>query len=163
MDRTATHHRLKVLVHIDSNMERARIEVRGTVTAANIRALYIIARRARTLLPGREIVLDLTKARAVEEAITALHDPAQLTELSGEGTSAHPCRLSILDPRPPAAQAHGAHPHGIHSRGSQPAGVQPHASQTHAAQTRATQIHGTQPPGGESRGARRGARPKENA
>lgn len=148
MDRTSTHHRLKVLVHIDSNMERARIEVRGTVTAANIRALYIIARRARTLLPGREIVLDLTNARAVEEAITALHDPAQLTELSGEGTLAHPCRLSILDPRPAAAQAHGAHPHGIHS---------------HGRQTYATQIHGTQPAGGESRGARPGARPKENA
>jgi hypothetical protein len=148
MDRTATHHRLKGLVHIDSNMERARIEVRGTVTAANIRALYIVARRARTLLPGREIVLDLTKARAVEEAITALHDPAQLTELSGEGTSAHPCRLSILDPRPPAAPAHGAHTHGIHSRGSQ---------------THATQIHGTQPAGGESRVARPRARPKENA
>lgn len=125
MDRTATHHRLRVLVHIDANMERARIEVRGTVTAANIRALYIIARRARTLLPGREIVLDLTKARAVEEAITALHDPAQLTELSGEGTSERPCRFSILDPRPAAAQTHGPHPHGAHPRGAQTQGVHP--------------------------------------
>lgn len=125
MDRTATHHRLKVLVHIDANMERARIEVRGTVTAANIRALYIIARRARTLLPGREIVLDLTKARAVEEAITALHDPAQLTELSGEGTSERPCRLSILDPRPAAAQTHGPHPHGPQAPGAQTQGVHP--------------------------------------
>jgi hypothetical protein len=125
MDRTATHHRLKVLVHIDPNMERARIEVRGTVTAANIRALYIIARRARTLLPGREIVLDLTRARAVEEAITALHDPAQLTELSGEGTSEHPCWLSILDPRPTAAQTHGPHPHGPQAPGAQTQGVHP--------------------------------------
>jgi hypothetical protein len=125
MDRTATHHRLKVLVHIESNMERARIEVRGTVTAANIRALYIIARRARTLLPGREIVLDLTRARAVEEAITALHDPAQLTELSGEGTSEHPCRLSILDPRP-AAQTHGGHPRGAQTHGAHPHRVHPH-------------------------------------
>jgi hypothetical protein len=125
MDRTATHHRLRVLVHIDPNMERARIEVRGTVTAANIRALYIIARRVRTLLPGREIVLDLTKARAVEEAITALHDPAQLTELSGEGTSERPCRFSILDPRPAAAQTHGPHPHGAHPRGAQTQGVHP--------------------------------------
>lgn len=125
MDRTATHHRLKVLVHIDANMERARIEVRGTVTAANIRALYIIARRARTLLPGREIVLDLTKARAVEEAITALHDPAQLTELSGEGTSERPCRLSILDPRPAAAQTHGPHPHGPQAPGALTQGVHP--------------------------------------
>lgn len=126
MDRTATHHRLKVLVHIDPNMERARIEVRGTVTAANIRALYIVARRARTLLPGREIVLDLTRARAVEEAITALHDPAQLTELSGEGTSEHPCRLSILDPRPAAAHPHGPHSRAAHPHGAQTHGVHPH-------------------------------------
>jgi hypothetical protein len=126
MDRTATHHRLKVLVHIDPNMERARIEVRGTVTAANIRALYIIARRTRTLLPGREIVLDLTKAHAVEEAITALHDPAQLTELSGEGTSEHPCRLSILDPRPADAQTHGPHSHAVHQLGAHSHGVHPH-------------------------------------
>ena len=157
MDRTAAHHRLKVMVHIDSNMERARIEVRGTVTAANIRALYIIARRARTLLPGREIVLDLTRARAVEDAITALHDPAQLTELSGEGTSEHPCRLSVLDPQPGAhprgAQTRGAHPHGVHSRGGQQ-----HGTQTHT-QTRGAQARGTQPAVGEPRGAR----PKEHA
>lgn len=125
MDRTAAHHRLKVLVHIDPNMERARIEVRGTVTAANTRALYIIARRARTLLPGREIVLDLTRARAVEDAITALHDPAQLTELSGEGTSEHPCRVSVLDPRPAAAQTHAAHPRGADAHGAQTRGERP--------------------------------------
>ena len=101
--------------------------MRGTVTAANIRALYIIARRARTLLPGREIVLDLTRARAVEEAITALHDPAQLTELSGEGTSEHPCRLSILDPRPADAQTHGPHSHAAHPHGAHSHGVHPHA------------------------------------
>lgn len=102
MDHTSVHHRLKIVVHIDSNMERACIEVRGTLTPANIRALYVIARRARTLLPGKEIVLDLTMARAAMETITALHDPAQITELSGEGTTDKPCRFSILDPRPGA-------------------------------------------------------------
>lgn len=125
MDRTAAHHRLKVLVHIDPKMERARIEVRGTVTAANIRALYIIARRARTLLPGREIILDLTRARAGEDAITALHDPAQLTELSGEGTSEQPCRVSVLDPRPAADQTHAAHHRGAHAHGPQTRGERP--------------------------------------
>ena len=118
MDHTATHHRLKIVVHIDSNMERACIEVRGTVTPANMRALYVVAKRARTLLPGKEIVLDLTLARATTEAITALHDPVQITQLSGEGTSEKPCRLSILDPRPGARgldHKHPDHKHGGHA------------------------------------------------
>jgi hypothetical protein len=116
VDITASHHRLKVVVHIDANMERACIEVRGTLTPANIRALYVVARRARTLLPGKEIILDLSMARAAMDTITALHDPAQLTELSGEGTSGKPCRLSILDPRP-GIHAHPSftHGHGDHS------------------------------------------------
>ncbi|PNH79064.1 hypothetical protein [Arthrobacter sp. AFG20] len=113
VDITASHHRLKVVVHIDANMERACIEVRGTLTPANIRALYVVARRARTLLPGKEIVLDLSMARAAMETITALHDPAQLTQLSGEGTSEKPCRFSILDPRPGIH----AHPSFTHGRG----------------------------------------------
>jgi hypothetical protein len=114
VDITASHHRLKVVVHIDANMERACIEVRGTLTPANIRALYVVARRARTLLPGKEIVLDLSMARAAMDTITALHDPAQLTQLSGEGTSEKPCRLSILDPRPGIH----AHPSFTHGRGA---------------------------------------------
>ncbi|WP_146617480.1 hypothetical protein [Arthrobacter globiformis] len=113
MDITSSHHRLKVVVHIDANMERACIEVRGTLTPANIRALYVVARRARTLLPGKEIVLDLSMARAAMDTIAALHDPAQLTQLSGEGTSEKPCRLSILDPRPGIH----AHPSFTHGRG----------------------------------------------
>jgi hypothetical protein len=111
MDITTSHHRLKVVVHIDANMERACIEVRGTLTPANIRALYVVARRARTLLPGKEIILDLSMARAAMDTITALHDPAQLTQLSGEGTSEKPCRLSILDPRP-GIHAHPSFTHG---------------------------------------------------
>ncbi|MDQ1056142.1 hypothetical protein QFZ23_000043 [Arthrobacter globiformis] len=111
VDITASHHRLKVVVHIDANMERACIEVRGTLTPANSRALYVVARRARTLLPGKEIILDLSMARAAMDTITALHDPAQLTQLSGEGTSEKPCRLSILDPRP-GIHAHPSFTHG---------------------------------------------------
>ncbi|MFE4836669.1 hypothetical protein ACFRAU_18565 [Arthrobacter sp. NPDC056691] len=113
VDFTASHHRLKVVVHIDANMERACIEVRGTLTPANIRALYVVARRARTLLPGKDLILDLSMARAAMDTITALHDPAQLTQLSGEGTSEKPCRLSILDPRPGIHQ----HPSFTHGRG----------------------------------------------
>ena len=136
MDRTSSHHRLKVVVHIDANMERACIEVRGTLTPANIRALYVVARRARTLLPGKEIILDLSMARAAMDIITALHDPAQLTQLSGEGTSEKPCRLSILDPRPgihahPSfTHGHGDHGHGDHKHADHKHGVHLRADDT---------------------------------
>lgn len=105
MDRTSTQHRLKVHVRIDANMESARIDVRGTLTAANLRALYVVARRTSALLPGREIVIDLTHARAASDAVTALHDPAQLNRLAAAaGSSGLLCPLRILDP-PPAAKS----------------------------------------------------------
>lgn len=138
MDHTSTHHRLKIVVHIDSNMERACIEVRGTLTPANIRALYVIARRARTLLPGKEIVLDLTMARAAMETIEALHDPVHITELSGEGTSDKPCRLSILDPRPGARgldHKHPDHKHGDHAHNDHKQGDHKHADIRQAERT----------------------------
>jgi hypothetical protein len=165
VDITASHHRLKVVVHIDANMERACIEVRGTLTPANIRALYVVARRARTLLPGKEIILDLSMARAAMDTITALHDPAQLIQLSGEGTSEKPCRLSILDPRPGIHQ----HPSFTHGRGDPKRGDPKHPDHKHvehkhpdgkhsdkASRTRETQERSGAQPGGKSRTARSG-------
>jgi hypothetical protein len=160
VDITASHHRLKVVVHIDANMERACIEVRGTLTPANIRALYVVARRARTLLPGKEIILDLSMARAAMDTITALHDPAQLTQLSGEGTSEKPCRLSILDPRPgihahPSfTHGHGDHRQSDHKHPDHKHGDHKHPDGKHKDQARRTQERGGEQPAARSRTAR---------
>jgi hypothetical protein len=169
VDFTASHHRLKVVVHIDANMERACIEVRGTLTPANIRALYVVARRARTLLPGKEIILDLSMARAAVDTITALHDPAQLTQLSGEGTSEKPCRLSILDPRPGIHQhpsfthGRGDHKHANHKHPDHQHGDHQHGDQG-AVKATAVEPGTAQPSGAEPRvAARRRARDKEPA
>lgn len=155
MDITASHHRLKVVVHIDANMERACIEVRGTLTPANIRALYVVARRARTLLPGKEIILDLSMARATMDTISALHDPAQLTQLSGEGTSEKPCRLSILDPRP-GIHAHPSftHGHGEHKHTDHKHGDHKHPDGKHSDKARRTQPVSGEQPAARSRTAR---------
>ena len=174
MDITASHHRLKIVVHIDANMERACIEVRGTLTPANIRALHVVARRARTLLPGKEIILDLSMARAAVDTITALHDPAQLTQLTGEGTSEKPCRLSILDPRPGIHQhpsfthGRGDHKHTDHkhSAGAVGAGAvrSGHVQAPGGVQATAVEPGTAQPSGAEPRvAARRRARDKEPA
>lgn len=90
--------RLKVTVRIQENLQTARIEVRGSVTRDNLRALYVVARRTSAMLPGREIVLDLTHARAAIEAILELHDPDQLLRVIGADDSKEPCRLRVLDP-----------------------------------------------------------------
>ncbi|MCC2660581.1 MAG: hypothetical protein K0R37_1355, partial [Arthrobacter sp.] len=66
--------------------------------------------RTSALLPGREIVVDLTHARAATEAVDVLHDPVQLNNLAiTSGNKGLLCPLRILDP---------PHPHGSHSRGS---------------------------------------------
>jgi hypothetical protein len=98
MAHESANSKLKVMVRIDSNLETARIEVRGIVTPENLRALYVVARRTSAMLPGREIVLDLTKARAAVEAIALLHDQEQLSRLTTDGTSNKPCRLRVMDP-----------------------------------------------------------------
>jgi hypothetical protein len=113
VDRTVIQHRLKIHVHIDDRLQTASIEVRGTLTVANLRALYVIARRTSALLPGREIVIDLTHARAATEAVNVLHDPIQLNNLAvGSGNKGLLCPLRILDP---------PHPHGSTSGGHAPA------------------------------------------
>ncbi|MDQ4047032.1 MAG: hypothetical protein M3127_06660 [Actinomycetota bacterium] len=112
MDRTVIQHRLKIHVHIDDRLQTASIEVRGTLTAANLRALYVIARRTSALLPGREIVIDLTHARAAPEAVNVLHDPVQLNNLAiTSGNKGLLCPLRILDP----PQPHGSHTSSGHA------------------------------------------------
>ncbi|WP_247048080.1 hypothetical protein [Arthrobacter rhizosphaerae] len=90
--------RLKVTVRIQENLQTARIEVRGSVTRENLRALYVVARRTSVMLPGREIILDLTHARAAVEAILELHDPDRLLRVIGADDNKEPCRIRVLDP-----------------------------------------------------------------
>ncbi|WP_427135558.1 hypothetical protein [Pseudarthrobacter sp. S9] len=91
--------RLKVLIHIDADTESTRIEVHGVVTAANVRALYVVARRVSVKLPGYEIVIDLAHARVSAAAIEELRERARLSLLySGIDASETPCRLRLVDP-----------------------------------------------------------------
>ena len=90
--------RLKVSIRIDERLEISRIEVHGVVTAANLRALYVVCRRVTTKLPGHETVLDLARARVSAAAINELRECARLSLLSsGIDASETPCRLRIVD------------------------------------------------------------------
>ncbi|MET4096232.1 hypothetical protein [Arthrobacter sp. UYCu712] len=91
--------RIKVLVRIDAAAESAKVEVRGVVTPANIRALYVVCRRVVSKLPGYEIVVDLGHARVTADAFEELREHARQSILSsGIDASVTPCRLRIVDP-----------------------------------------------------------------
>ncbi|WP_346926990.1 hypothetical protein [uncultured Arthrobacter sp.] len=91
--------RMKVLIRIDAVEESARVDVRGVVTPANIRALYVVCRRVAAKLPGYEIVVNLAHARVAADAIEELHEHARRSVVSsGIDASVTPCRLRIVDP-----------------------------------------------------------------
>ena len=91
--------RIRVAVRITDDMSTARIAVHGVLTPMNLRALAVIARRTIALLPGREIVLDLSKSRAAAATLEELHAPGQLVGPAGDGhNTARPCTLRVLNP-----------------------------------------------------------------
>lgn len=91
--------RIRVLVRIDASEESATIEVRGLVTHANIRALYVVCRRVTSKLPEHELVVDLAHARVTAAAFGELQELAsQSVVSSGIDSSVTPCRLRIVEP-----------------------------------------------------------------
>jgi hypothetical protein len=91
--------RIRVLVRIDAGEESAKIEVRGLVTHANIRALYVVCRRVVSKLPGHELVVDLAHARVTAAALDELQGLARRSIVpSGVDSSETPCRLRIVEP-----------------------------------------------------------------
>jgi hypothetical protein len=91
--------RIKVLIRIDTTAESARVGVRGLVTTANIRALYVVCRRVTAKLAGYEIIVDLAHAMVTAEALDELREHARRAIVSsGIDASVTPCRLRIVDP-----------------------------------------------------------------
>ncbi|QCP00331.1 hypothetical protein FCN77_24785 [Arthrobacter sp. 24S4-2] len=94
-----SEHRLKIMVRIEADLEAASMEVHGVVTGASLRALYVIARRTTSLLHGKDLTIDLSRARATDTVLEQLHECARLSRLSsGVDSSEVPCRVKIVDP-----------------------------------------------------------------
>lgn len=66
------HHKLSVLVQVDLDGKHIRLVVTGCVTELNHRALCPLVRRARTLVPGIAVIVDITSAHHVEPAAVDL-------------------------------------------------------------------------------------------
>ncbi|MDQ0754879.1 hypothetical protein [Arthrobacter sp. B3I4] len=91
--------RIKVVIRIDTSAESARVEVRGVVTMANIRALHVVCRRVTSKLAGYEIIVDLAHARVSGAAFDELQEHARQSVISsGIDSSVTPCQLRIIDP-----------------------------------------------------------------
>lgn len=91
--------RIRVLIRIDATEESARVYVRGVVTTANLKAVYVVCRRVAAKLPGYELVVDLAHARVTADAMEELHEHASRAVVSsGIDSSVTPCRLRIVDP-----------------------------------------------------------------
>lgn len=91
--------RIKVVLRIDPAAESVRVDVRGVVTTANIRALYVVCRRVISRLAGYEVVVDLGRARVTDAAFDELREHARQSIVSsGIDSSVTPCRLRVVDP-----------------------------------------------------------------
>ncbi|MCG2622376.1 hypothetical protein LVY72_10660 [Arthrobacter sp. I2-34] len=92
--------KLRVLVKLDTEQASAVIRVEGTLTQANLHALYSITARTNALLPGLEITIDLSGARAVDEALQELIGVARRATLPEAAVREHAaCRLRVLEPQ----------------------------------------------------------------
>lgn len=95
--------KLKVLMHMDLEGARARISVRGVVTARNVVALYALTKRTNALVPGLEIALDLTAAAARPDALDQLRESAAAGHLPASvDPGQSDCRLRVLARQTPA-------------------------------------------------------------
>lgn len=90
--------KIHVQVRIDLDGARGRLLVRGEVTTGSVQALYVLARRANSLVPGLVLMLDVSRARVAPEVLDELHAcsaaanlPVLIDPLQSE------CRLVIRD------------------------------------------------------------------
>jgi hypothetical protein len=60
--------KISVLVEVDLDGQYVRINVTGALTEVNQQGLYPVLRRARTMLPGATVTVDLTCVHHLEPA-----------------------------------------------------------------------------------------------
>ncbi|WP_341393419.1 hypothetical protein [Arthrobacter sp. G119Y2] len=94
--------KLRVVIQLDIDLGQVRLLVRGRVTEQNSRALYVLARRANTALPGLDVMLDLGEAAVTPEALAGLRrssETGMFPVLTGRAEqSLAPRQLQVLAP-----------------------------------------------------------------
>ena len=91
--------KLSVLVRVDLECAQAQVAARGHVTVQNIQALYVVVKRANSLLEGLVTEVDISHAMVDPVALEQLqassrshHLPERIDPLQAE------CRFSVVGP-----------------------------------------------------------------
>jgi hypothetical protein len=93
-DRTGA--KLKALVQLDVEGSQARIAIKGSVDTRNVQAVYVLAKRANSLVSGLDIVLDLKGATVHPEVMGQLRECSRVQQLPRRVDPAQSgCRLRI--------------------------------------------------------------------
>lgn len=73
--------KLKALVQLDVEGASARIEIRGSVDTRNVKAVYVLAKRANTVAPGADIIVDLQRATVQPKVMERLRECSRVRQL----------------------------------------------------------------------------------
>ncbi|MEZ2387968.1 hypothetical protein AB6813_00225 [bacterium RCC_150] len=91
--------KIKVLVSVDLDCARARIATQGHVTVDSVQALYVVVKRANSLMQGLSLEIDMTSALVEADALAQLRACSQSHHLPARiDPSQADCRISILAP-----------------------------------------------------------------
>ncbi|MHA7282840.1 hypothetical protein [Arthrobacter sp. TMS2-4] len=98
MHPSASNRKLKILVSADAEAHVVQILVHGCVSAVNLHALDLVVRRAATLSPGTNVVLDLSEAQAWDTVRADLHPDSITARLLAQGAAPAPFPLGVIPP-----------------------------------------------------------------
>jgi hypothetical protein len=73
--------KLKALVELDVEGSQARITIRGSVDTRNVKAVYVLAKRANSIVGGLDIVLDFRGATVQPKAMEQLRECSKARQL----------------------------------------------------------------------------------
>ncbi|MHA7238705.1 hypothetical protein [Arthrobacter sp. TMS1-12-1] len=98
MHPSASSRKLKILVSADAEAHIVQILVHGCVSAVNLHALDLVVRRAATLAPGTNVVLDLSEAQAGDAVRADLQPHSIAARLRAQGVAPAPFPLGVVLP-----------------------------------------------------------------
>jgi len=91
--------KLSILVRVDLDCAQAQVAARGHVTLQSIQALYVVLKRANSLLEGLAMEVDVSHAHVDQAALDQLrasarsrHLPERIDPFQAD------CRFSIVGP-----------------------------------------------------------------
>ncbi|QOD02607.1 hypothetical protein IDT60_14785 [Pseudarthrobacter sp. BIM B-2242] len=101
--------KLNIVVRMDLDHAKALVIAKGHITIHSVNALYVVVKRANSLMDGLDLKLDITHARVDEDALETLHAASESHHLPARiDPQQAPCTIHVLAPRREHAPARRA-------------------------------------------------------